>query len=71
MLDELFDLFDRKKDNRPRQGGLRGFVGRLTGDDDEREYRRGDRSYRPDDDDVRDDRYERRERRRSDEFDFD
>ncbi|MCC6792797.1 MAG: hypothetical protein IT336_13985 [Thermomicrobiales bacterium] len=73
MLDELFDLFDRKKDPaRGRQGGLRGMIGRaISGDDDhehrdERAARRDDRRHRDDDDD----RYPK-QRRRSDAFEFD
>jgi hypothetical protein len=71
MLDEIFELFDRKKGDRPRQGGLRGIVGRLTGDDDDRRDRRADRSQYPDDDDDGYGRDERRDRRRSEGFDFD
>ena len=78
MLDELFDLFDRKQqDGRTRQGGLRGFVGRLTGDgddrDDYRNRRRTDQSSRRDYDEYDDERYRRdhSRRRSNDDFDFD
>ena len=71
MLDEIFDLFDRKKDNGPRQGGLRGFLDRLTGDDDDRRDRRAELSRYSNDDDDRFERDERRDRRRSEGFDFD
>lgn len=82
MLDEIFELFDRKKEpKRGRSSGLRGVIGRAIGGDDESRDRRYhddrsgdrvDRSYRHDDDD--DDVHHRRSskrRRVSDAFDFD
>jgi hypothetical protein len=71
MLDEIFDLFDRKKCDRPRQGELRGIVGRLTSDLDDRRDRHAERPRYSDDDDDRFRRDERRDRRRSEGFDFD
>ena len=71
MLDELFDLFDRKRGDRRRQGGLRGIVGRLTGDGDDRPYRRAERARNHEDDDDRNERDERRGRHPSDGFHFD
>jgi hypothetical protein len=78
MLDELFDLFDRNDNRRQRQGGIRGFVSRLTGDEEDRDASRNrggsTEPMRRDDDEYDDeDRYRRdRSRRRSDDpFDFD
>ena len=82
MLDEIFELFDRKKsDKRGRSGGLRGLIGRVfAGDDESRDRRyhddrrdyRDDRSYRDDDDDDGEDRRSSTKRRRDrDLFDID
>ena len=74
MLDELLDLFDRDERKRdgdaPKQGGVRGLLNRLGGDDDHRDYEERKR-YSEDDrkrysEDER--HYEKKKKRR--EFDF-
>ena len=71
MLDEILDLFDRdkKKNDAPKQGGVRGLLNRFNGDDDDRRsYDEQPRRYDDDDDDHRDGRSKPHKKRR--EFDF-
>ena len=83
MLDDLLDIFDRKKSPQ-KSGGLRGRIGRAIAGDDHRDSERkhypvsssDDRSYRRHDDDDDDDReYGDRDRSKSGKvkraFDFD
>ena len=55
MLDEILDLFDRdkKKDGAPKQGGVRGLLNRLNGDDDDRRSYDEQPQRHNDDDDSR------------------
>ncbi len=74
MFDDLLDVFDRDRPNRDRnahsQRGVRGFLARLTGDDEPLEwYARRRRDDDHDDDDASMGRSSRRRRR--DGFDLD
>lgn len=75
MFDDLLDVFDRDRPNRDRnahsQRGVRGFLARLTGDDEheERYVRPPRHDDHDDDDDASMGRSSRRRRR--DSFDLD
>jgi hypothetical protein len=78
MLDEILDLFDRKREpRRGRSSGLRGMLERAFSGDDDRRFpedrhgHRDDRRYRDDDDDDFDRHHGPNSRRRNDAFDFD
>jgi hypothetical protein len=70
VLDDILDLFerDKKKSGSPKQGGVRGLLNRLSGDDDRRGCDEQQRRYDNDDDDDHDDRPKPHKKRR--EFDF-
>ena len=82
MLDEILELFERRKGHKKSSGGLRGRIGRaIAGGDHQRDrhddgdsgYERGVRRYDRDDDDNEEHR-DRRDSKRSrfgDAFDFD
>jgi hypothetical protein len=70
VLDEILDLFDRdkKKSGAPKQGGVRGLLTRLNGDDDDhRSYNDQPRRY-DDDEDRRN--YDEQPRRYDDDDDY-